>query len=83
MLELYALKSIQSEPTNKKEKNEREVTDTAVLFFYFAFLAFAISRALKCSSKTPDSRAIHFLFVFTSPLLYVISSYAVPGFYKK
>lgn len=80
MLELYTLQAVQSK--EHKTKKEKDAWVVAVII-YILFLVWAISRALKCSSKNPDSRAIHFMFMFTSPILYVVSSYAVPGFSKK
>lgn len=85
MLELYAIKAAH---TNKKQLTPKEIktriaTFVISVFIYIMFLAWAISRALKCSSKTPDSRAIHLFFCFASPCLYLVSSYTVSGFCKK
>ena len=55
-------------------------TVAVIVLVYMIILFWAISRALKCSQKTPDSRAIHFMFCFISPSLYLICGYYVPGF---
>ena len=51
-----------------------------VVLIYLILIFWSVTRALKCSQSTPDSRAIHILFCFTSPMLYLFSSYLVPGF---
>jgi hypothetical protein len=62
----------------------RSSADTALLVILIIFeillFAWAIFRALKCSQKNPDSRAVHLLFASLSPALYLIFSYAVDGF---
>lgn len=69
-----------SDDNDLDEEDINSNTIAFVLFFYIIILFWAISRALKCSQKTPDSRAIHLLFCFVSPSLYLVCSYAVPGF---
>lgn len=70
--------------TNKSSNNTSNNTSIGIfitiLFLVIIYLIiFAWYRAYKCSNNTPDSRAIHFLFATTDPLLYIIFSYAIPG----
>lgn len=80
-----SLKHINSK-TEKSENNNDPTNNTSIkIFIVIIFLViiyliiFAWYRAYKCSNNTPDSRAIHFLFATTDPLLYIIFSYAIPG----
>ena len=62
-----------------------QLTNTQVIvlsILYLTILVLAIMRALKCSQPNADSRAIHFLFSFISPSLYLITSFLVPDFCK-
>lgn len=66
------------EETQPLTNNEKILT--VIIFLIIIYLiVFAWYRAYICSSATPDSRALHFLFATADPLLYIIFSYAVPG----
>lgn len=71
---------------NKKQddndgfEEQDPVSLTIIIFIYMIILVWGITRALKCSQKTPDSRAIHLFFCFVSPSLYLLCSYTVPDF---
>lgn len=77
MLELFALNKLSDDPNSPVAKKAM----VGGVVVYVLFLIWAIMRAMKCSSANPDSRAIHFMFAFASPLLYIILSYVVPGFH--
>ena len=83
MLELFALNAINSsnpsDPLTPAQKNVKAVAS----LLYLLLIVWAIVRVMHCSSATPDSRALHFMFAFTSPTLYILLSYAVPGFSEK
>ena len=70
---------------NDNDNDEDTLTQSQKILIVIIFLViiylivFAWYRAYICSSSTPDSRAIHFLFATADPLLYIIFSYAVPG----
>lgn len=69
--------------SSNEDDDDTELTTTAyvlILLLYFTILSWAIWRALTCSSPSPDSRALHLLFCFISPTLYLVSSYVVPDF---
>jgi hypothetical protein len=67
--------------TSDEESDEMPTIAVAIIVLLYLILIFwSITRALKCSQSTPDSRAIHILFCFMSPMLYLFSSYLVPGF---
>lgn len=95
MLELLVLKNIvnpkpqQTTTENYKYKRDYKLTPSEVAFIlgfmliYIAFFMWAIVRAVQCSSATPDSRAIHFLFAISMPIPYVVISILVPGFCPK
>ena len=85
MLELSLIKYNCNKDKNLKSEDEDDekiplVLLVLVFIFYFCILTWAIIRALMCSNPTPDSRALHLLFCFVSPTLYLLSSYIVPGF---
>ena len=71
--------------TNGSGEETQPLTNTEKILMVIIFLiiiyliVFAWYRAYLCSSATPDSRALHFLFATADPLLYIIFSYAVPG----
>ena len=77
---LNAIKS-----SNGSDEDTQPLTNTEKILMVIIFLiiiyliVFAWYRAYLCSSSTPDSRALHFLFATADPLLYIIFSYAVPG----
>lgn len=77
---LNAIKS-----SNGSDEDTQPLTNTEKILMVIIFLiiiyliVFAWYRAYLCSSATPDSRALHFLFATADPLLYIIFSYAVPG----
>ena len=84
---LNAIKS-KSKSNNDEDEDTQQTTQstqsekilTIIIFLFIIYLiVFAWYRAYICSSATPDSRAIHFLFATADPLLYIIFSYAVPG----
>jgi uncharacterized membrane protein len=82
MIELFAMKNSISngdKPT-KEEKRVQDIIMTIGVFLYMIFWVWAIIRALKCSNRNPDSRAIHIMFASVSPVLYIICSYYVDGF---
>ncbi len=93
MLELFVLKYAKSKDNNPGatltwrkapgKKRQLAISYTIVMVLYILFWFWALLRAFKCSSATPDSRAVHFLFATVSPLLYIILSYWVDGFCKK
>ena len=56
-----------------------QVTTIVVIILVIALIVWAWMRALKCSAKSPDSRAIHLLFASTDPILYLIFSYFIDG----
>lgn len=56
-----------------------QVTTIVILILVIALIVWAWMRALKCSAKSPDSRAIHLLFASTDPILYLIFSYFIDG----
>jgi hypothetical protein len=56
-----------------------QVTTIVVLLLVIALIVWAWMRAVKCSAKSPDSRAIHLLFASTDPVLYLIFSYFIDG----
>ena len=80
-----SLKHINNSKTENSETNQSTNNTSIKIFIVIIFLViiyliiFAWYRAYKCSNNTPDSRAIHFLFATTDPLLYIIFSYAIPG----
>ena len=80
-----SLKHINNSKTENSETNQSSNNTSISIFITILFLViiyliiFAWYRAYKCSNNTPDSRAIHFLFATTDPLLYIIFSYAIPG----
>ena len=86
MFELSLVK-LQTQKSNDDDdddsvKKASITTTVVVLTLYFLILLWAITRALRCSYAKPDSRAIHFIFCFMSPTLYLACSYLVPGFCK-
>ncbi len=81
MLELFALNSVKgSNDDPDSPSTGSTVVAILVILIWFAIFFWAVTRALQCSKKDPDSRAIHFLFCLTSPSLYLVCSYAVPDF---
>jgi hypothetical protein len=87
MLELAsmnALKAAEADPSKTAaEKQSLAVAKVVFITLYIVLLAWALKRALKCSSATPDSRAIHLGFALISPAIYIIFSYLVPGFCER
>lgn len=81
-VELYALNAaVKNSKGDNDDLTPVQVAATTVLLIIIMVLwVLAIIRALKCSKKTPDSRALHLLFASTSPVLYLIFSYFVSGF---
>lgn len=61
------------------QKRSYTITMTIVMVLWIIFFLWAFKRAKLCSSSSPDSRAIHYLFAVVSPVLYVIFSYSVLG----
>lgn len=72
--------------SDSEENSDDDLTTTQMVMFtvfiilYFIIVFWSIARAIKCSSPSPDSRALHLLFCFISPGLYLVSSLVVPGF---
>lgn len=56
-----------------------KVSSVVVLLLIIVLIVWAWVRALNCSSKSPDSRAIHLLFATVDPILYLIFSYFIEG----
>ena len=78
---LNAIKSnndFNGEETQQYAQNEK-ILNIVIFLIIIYLIVFAWYRAYLCSSETPDSRALHFLFATVDPLLYIIFSYAVPG----
>ena len=71
-----------SSDDSKENNNTGSVNVDAVVVFIIelAIIIFAIMRALRCSSNTPDSRAIHLLFATVNPVVYIAFSYIFQGF---
>ena len=68
--------------TNKKWENltiSEKIANVFVCLIILGLIFWAWCRALKCSAKTPDSRAIHFLFATVDPVLYLIFSFWIDG----
>jgi hypothetical protein len=85
MIELFATTNVIDSGKSLNEmtdidKRAYTVSVTLIVIIYITLLIFAVMRALRCSSSNPDSRAIHLMFAFISPGLYVACSYFVPGF---
>jgi magnesium-transporting ATPase (P-type) len=68
-----------SENNNPTNNKSIKIFIVIIFLLIICLIIFAWYRAYKCSNNTPDSRAIHFLFATTDPLLYIIFSYAIPG----
>jgi len=87
MLELLALNAAKNgdnkKPKTEAEKRAEAIATAIVVVIWLAFWIWAIFRALKCSSATPDSRALHLFFATASPVLYIIFSFSVSGFCPK
>jgi len=56
-----------------------QVSVIIIMILVIALIVWAWMRALKCSTKSPDSRAIHLLFATVDPILYLIFSYFIDG----
>ncbi len=56
-----------------------KVTAIVAMLIILALVVWAWVRAIKCSSKSPDSRAVHLLFASVDPILYLIFSYFIDG----
>jgi hypothetical protein len=83
MIELMAMNAVKGKDDNKdpdKYKKSNAVATSTVVVIWVAFWIWAVSRALKCSSNTPDSRVLHLMFATASPGLYLLFSYNVSGF---
>ena len=85
MIEAFALNSLMSgknsdsDSVSDKQKKNLGVLLMVVLIWLILWV-WALVRAIHCSSKTPDSRAIHLFFATGSPVLYLLFSYTVSGF---
>lgn len=66
--------------TDEKTEITYSIATIIAVLVYITILVWALKRAMLCSSATPDSRALHFMFCFMSPTLYLASSYLIPGF---
>jgi len=83
MLELSILNSVKGaaqKGNGNGGKGDDGVAYAISLVLIVLLLVWAFWRALKCSSATPDSRALHLMFASVSPVLYLIFSYTVSGF---
>lgn len=80
MSTMNALRAAEADPT-KTEAEKQSLATAKMAFFalYIILMGWAFMRAYKCSSATPDSRAIHFGFALFSPILYIAFSYLLPG----
>ena len=56
-----------------------QISVIIIMILVIALIVWAWMRALKCSTKSPDSRAIHLLFATVDPILYLIFSYFIDG----
>jgi hypothetical protein len=56
-----------------------QISVIIIMILVIALIVWAWMRALKCSAKSPDSRAIHLLFATVDPILYLIFSYFIDG----
>jgi uncharacterized membrane protein len=72
-----------SHSDDTKNKKITSTVTTIMSVIYLVFFVVAMIRAEKCSTKSNDSRAVHYLFAVVSPVMYVIISYLVPGFCGK
>ena len=81
MLELAVLSSV-AKPSSPSQVDPNAWSSAVLitLAIYLLIFALAFMRALKCSSRSPDSRALHFMFLTLSPVMYLFFSFAVPGF---
>jgi hypothetical protein len=82
MLELNALLGATKNTGSDDKKNDvrQTIMRVVIIVLELALFIWAIFRAIKCSQKNPDSRAVHLLFAVVSPTLYLIFSYSVEGF---
>lgn len=53
---------------------------TITMVIYLAILAFAIYRAINCSAVSGNLKGLNFIAAVTSPVLYLIVSFATTGF---
>ena len=74
-----------SAPNNNGQRTWNElstgeqVTTIVAMLIVLALIVWAWVRAVKCSSRSPDSRAVHLLFATVDPILYLIFSYFIDG----
>jgi len=89
MLELQGLNALREAGTNDPDDlapgDKRVIAILTIIYVvvYLVLLVFAILRAIKCSTATPDSRALHLMFAIVSPVMYLIFSYLVPGMCRR
>jgi uncharacterized membrane protein len=86
MLEIHAIRSIFPTTRESDDIDTKKIStgvNTMIAVIYLVFFIVAMIRAEKCSTKSNDSRAVHYLFAVVSPVMYVIVSYLVPGFCGK
>ena len=57
------------------QKRAQTIAIVVIITIELTLWVWAITRALKCSQNTPDSRAMHLLFASVSPILYLVFSY--------
>jgi len=82
---VYVKSQDPNQPTLSPEQKEdmiRNVRNASLMasLIYILIFVLALYRAMECSKKEPDSRAIHLFFASVSPVLYILFSYFVPGF---
>lgn len=82
--ELFAWKIAADKEGQMKQPKQviayQEQMSIITFMVFAALMTLAIYRALKCSKPAADSRALHLLFSTTSPIIYIVASYLVPGF---
>jgi len=84
MIEYYALNTLRNSALNSQTPDQKRMSTIAIVIAIIIIVLlyiWAFSRAMKCSSANPDSRAIHFAFASFSPILYIIFSYFIPGWH--
>ena len=91
MIELFTLKKAMhgtnADGNPYKETEETELTDSQkrffafFLFIYFILLCWALHIAIFINGKGDKTAlAVHLMFAFSSPMLYVLCYLLVPGF---
>lgn len=79
MLTLAAQNNLTTNKSWNDLTTSEKIYNVIAVLIVLSLIFWAWSRAYKCSQKTPDSRAIHFLFASVDPVLYLIFSYGIDG----